>query len=87
MLVPMVGLIEPASELARLDKLQQKNKQELARARAKLGNTEFVSNAPSEVVAQERARLTDFERRETSLARQTAQVRALAEQGWTETLQ
>ncbi|HEX4052313.1 MAG TPA: valine--tRNA ligase [Steroidobacteraceae bacterium] len=81
LLVPMAGLIEPASELARLEKLVQKNRQELARARAKLGKQEFVDNAPGEVVAQERARLADFERRETGLARQMQQVRALAQQG------
>ena len=41
---------------------------------------EFVANAPAEVVAQERARLADFERRESGLARQIEQVRALAQQ-------
>jgi valyl-tRNA synthetase len=80
LLVPMAGLIEPASELARLEKLVQKNRQELARARAKLGNQEFVHNAPGEVVAQERDRLADFERREAGLARQIQQVRVLAQQ-------
>jgi valyl-tRNA synthetase len=76
----MAGLIEPASELARLDKLVQRNTQELARARAKLGNPQFVDNAPAEVVAQERARLADFAHRETRLAQQIQQVRTLAEQ-------
>jgi len=80
LLVPMAGLIEPASELARLEKLVQRNRQELARARAKLGNQEFVNNAPGEVVAQERARLADFEHREAGLARQMQQVRVLAQQ-------
>jgi valyl-tRNA synthetase len=80
LLVPMAGLIEPASELARLEKLVQKNRQELARARAKLGNQQFIDNAPAEVVTQERERLADFERREAGLARQIQQVRALAQQ-------
>jgi valyl-tRNA synthetase len=80
LLVPMAGLIEPAGELARLDKLVQRNTQELARARAKLGNPQFVDNAPAEVVAQERARLADFEHREMRLAQQIQQVRTLAEQ-------
>jgi valyl-tRNA synthetase len=80
LLVPMAGLIEPASELARLEKLVQKNRQELARARAKLGNPNFVDHAPTEVVAQERTRLSDFEHQEQRLARQMQQVRALAQQ-------
>jgi len=80
LLVPMAGLIEPASELARLEKLVQKNRQELARARAKLGNQEFVHNAPADVVTQERERLVDFERREVGLERQIQQVRVLAQQ-------
>ncbi|HLK71447.1 MAG TPA: hypothetical protein VKT19_05795, partial [Steroidobacteraceae bacterium] len=81
LLVPMAGLIEPASELARLDKLVQRNTQELARSRAKLANDQFINNAPSDVVSQERTRLADFERRELALARQIEQVRVLARQG------
>ena len=76
----MAGLIEPASELARLEKLVQKNRQELARARAKLGNSQFVGHAPPEVVTQERTRLADFEQRELRLAHQIEQVRALGQQ-------
>jgi valyl-tRNA synthetase len=79
LLVPMEGLIEPASELARLEKLVQKNRQELARARAKLGNSQFVDHAPPEVVTQERTRLADFEQREGRLTQQIQQVRALAQ--------
>ena len=58
----MAGLIEPASELQRLDKRLQKIEQELANTRAKLANDNFVHNAPAEVVAQERARLAERER-------------------------
>ncbi len=81
LLVPMAGLIDPASELARLDRLLQKNTQDLARTRGRLANDAFVRNAPPEVVAQERARLTEFERTHAALERQIAQVRALAAQG------
>jgi valyl-tRNA synthetase len=77
LLVPMAGLIEPQSELARLGKRLQKVEQELARATAKLANGNFVDHAPPEVVAQERARLADFERTRAGLARQLEQVRAL----------
>jgi valyl-tRNA synthetase len=77
LLVPMAGLIEPHSELARLGKRLQKVEQELARASAKLANASFVSHAPPEVVAQERSRLVDFERTRSGLARQIGQVQAL----------
>jgi valyl-tRNA synthetase len=81
LLVPMAGLIEPHSELARLDKQQQKLEQEIARASTKLANDRFVQKAPAEVVAQERARLADFERTRAGLRRQIEQVRALLRPG------
>ena len=77
LLVPMLGLIEPGSELQRLQRLMQKIEQELANTRAKLGNENFVRNAPSEVVAQERERLTDRERQRHGLTQQIEQVRRL----------
>jgi valyl-tRNA synthetase len=77
LLVPMAGLIEPASELARLEKRLQKVEQEFARAAAKLENGNFVNHAPAEVVAQERSRLVDFDRSRAGLRRQLEQVRAL----------
>ncbi len=76
----MAGLIEPASELQRLDKRLQKIEQELANARAKLGNDNFVHNAPVDVVAQERTRLAERERERAALLRQIEQVRALMPQ-------
>jgi valyl-tRNA synthetase len=78
LLVPMAGLIEPASELQRLQRRAQKIEQELARARGKLANDHFVANAPAEVVSQERVRLAEFERTGSALARQIEQVRTLA---------
>jgi valyl-tRNA synthetase len=80
LLVPMAGLIEPHSELARLGKRLAKIEQELARASAKLANDNFVNHAPPEVVAQERTRLADFERARSGLTRQIEQVRSLARQ-------
>ncbi|MFI4914782.1 MAG: valine--tRNA ligase [Steroidobacterales bacterium] len=77
LLVPMAGLIEPASELLRLDKRLQKVRQELGKARSKLANDSFVRNAPAEVVEQERARLAEFERSAGAIAHQIAQVQAL----------
>jgi valyl-tRNA synthetase len=77
LLVPMAGLIEPHSELARLSKRLQKVEQELARASAKLANDNFINHAPAEIVTQERLRLAEFERTRTRVCHQLAQVRAL----------
>jgi valyl-tRNA synthetase len=81
LLVPMAGLIEPHGELARLSKRLHKLEQEVARADAKLANDSFVQHAPAEVVAQERARLADFERTRAGLRHQIEQVRKLLDPG------
>jgi valyl-tRNA synthetase len=81
LLVPMAGLIEPVSELQRLDKRRQKIEQELTKSRAKLANQSFVNSAPADVVAQERARLAERESERAALLRQIEQVRALPREG------
>jgi valyl-tRNA synthetase len=77
LLVPMQGLIDPAVELSRLKKKQDKNDQEIARARAKLGNPNFVDHAPPEVVATERERIAQFEKVGEALTRQIQIVQDL----------
>jgi valyl-tRNA synthetase len=77
LLVPMAGLIDPASELVRLDKRLVKLRDEIRKATTKLGNENFVKSAPEAVVVQERERLVDFNRTLAGLERQLAQVRAL----------
>jgi len=77
LLVPMAGLIDPAAELARLGKRLDKNRQEITKATAKLGNANFVANAPPEVVATERERIAQFEKVNESLARQIEVVQGL----------
>jgi valyl-tRNA synthetase len=81
LLVPMAGLIDPASERQRLDKRLQKLEQELTRAQHKLANEAFVNNAPPEVVTQERERLREFERARDRLQQQRSQVQALLHDG------
>jgi valyl-tRNA synthetase len=76
-LVPMAGLIDVEAELARLGKRRGKVEQELARANAKLGNENFVRNAPPEVVTQERERLEGFRRELAQLAEQHERVASL----------
>ncbi|MGA8709447.1 MAG: valine--tRNA ligase [Steroidobacteraceae bacterium] len=77
LLVPMSGLIEPASELQRLEKRLQKIDQELRRSRGMLANADFVQNAPPEVVAQERQRLAERDRERHAVVRHIDQVRKL----------
>jgi len=76
-LVPMAGLIDPQAEATRLEKRIAKTHDEIKRATAKLGNENFVHNAPPEVVEQERARISDFERTLASLEAQLTRVREL----------
>ena len=65
------------AELERIAKRQEKLKQELNRANAKLGNENFVRNAPAEVVTQERERLDTFKRELAQLAEQHERVASL----------
>jgi valyl-tRNA synthetase len=76
-LVPMAGLIDPQAEVARLGKRITKIRDEITRAAAKLANENFVRNAPSEVVTQERTRIAEFERTLSSLEGQLLRVREL----------
>jgi valyl-tRNA synthetase len=74
MLVPMKGLIDVEAERARLGKQLEKVKDELARAMGKLGNENFVNNAPAEVVSQERTRAAEFEKTISQLGEQITKL-------------
>ena len=76
-LVPMAGLIDPAAELERLAKRQRKAEAELHKLQAKSANQEFARNAPPEVVAKDRSRVTELRAEVDQLAAQTARVNAL----------
>ena len=75
--VPMKGLIDVDAERARLDKQKQKVEADLARAKGKLGNENFVNNAPAEVVTQERERAVEFEKTIVQLDEQLAKLAEL----------
>jgi len=70
LLVPMKGLIDIDAERARLEKQKGKVEADLSRTTGKLGNPNFVNNAPADVVTQERERAVEFE----------SQLRQLSEQ-------
>lgn len=75
-LVPMAGVIDKDAELARLNKEMEKLQKELQSVRGKLNNEKFVSKAPEEVVAKEKAKLVEIE---TNLKKLEQQQLTIAE--------
>jgi valyl-tRNA synthetase len=73
-LVPLAGLIDVAGERERLGKQLARTRDDLVKAGRKLENQNFVANAPEEVVAKERARVTEFEQRAQQLEQQIARL-------------
>jgi valyl-tRNA synthetase len=59
-LIPLEGLIDVGAEKSRLAKEITRIEGEVRKCEAKLGNANFVANAPAEVVAQERQRIADW---------------------------
>ena len=53
--------VDPAAERVRISKEIARVKGEITKCKAKLANASFVERAPSQVVEQERKRLTEFE--------------------------
>jgi valyl-tRNA synthetase len=81
-LAPFARLVDDVSaEIARLDKRRAKASQERERCAAKLGNANFVANAPAEVVAQEQARIAEFDRQLAQLGEQRRRLAALPAAG------
>ena len=54
---------------------------DLERSRGKLGNPDFVNNAPAAVVTQEKDRVAEFERQIAQLDEQLARLADLAPAG------
>ena len=81
LLVPMAGLIDPKAEIERLTKRIAKIDSDIAKLNAKLGNENFVRNAPPDVVAADRARVTELEAQKSALASQLARVRRMGPNG------
>lgn len=71
------GLIDKGAELARLDKEIQRLQGEVQRVGGKLSNAAFVDKAPPEVIAKERAKLTEAEQALGKLAEQHARIASL----------
>ncbi|MFC4528552.1 valine--tRNA ligase [Dyella halodurans] len=59
-LIPLAGLIDLGAEKTRLAKEIARIEGEIKKCEGKLGNANFVANAPAEVVTQERQRIADW---------------------------
>jgi valyl-tRNA synthetase len=73
-LIPLAGLIDLDAERARLKKEIARIGGEIKKCEGKLGNANFVANAPAEVVAQERARLADWNTQLNALREQAGKL-------------
>jgi valyl-tRNA synthetase len=69
--LPLIGVIDLAAERARLGKEMAKVESDIARIDAKLGNANFLSRAPEEVVEEEK------EKREEAIGRKEKIAEAL----------
>ncbi|MDY6920553.1 MAG: valine--tRNA ligase [Pseudomonadota bacterium] len=76
-LVPMSGLIDKAAELARLQKEIDKHEKEIKRVETKLGNPKFVDRAPEDVVAKERAKISEHQSALAELQTQYNKIKSL----------
>jgi len=61
-LIPLAGLIDKEAEMSRLQRELDKRKKDLERVQVKLHNPHFVSNAPPDVVLQEKKLAGELEK-------------------------
>ena len=66
--LPLGGIIDLATETARLDKEIEKVRLEIAKVEAKLDNDEFLARAPDEVIAEHEERRETFQERLAKLS-------------------
>lgn len=68
--IPLTGLVDLSKERVRLDKQIQRMQAEIAKCEKKLASSAFVNHAPATVVAQERERLSQWQRQLAGLSTQ-----------------
>ena len=73
-MIPLAGLIDLGAEKVRLGKEIARIEIEIKKCEGKLGNANFVANAPAEVVTQERQRITDWNVTLTALREQAQKL-------------
>ena len=74
--VSLVGLIDPAAEVKRLEKQLADKRKQLEATKAKLANEGFVSRAPAEVVAQQRELVVELEKQIASIEETIRELQA-----------
>jgi valyl-tRNA synthetase len=74
--LPLEGIVDFSSEVARLDKEIKRLAGEADKIRAKLGNAQFLERAPEEVVEEQRERLEDAETSRAKLAAALERLKA-----------
>ncbi|HEY8963313.1 MAG TPA: class I tRNA ligase family protein, partial [Alphaproteobacteria bacterium] len=76
LVLPVADIIDISKERVRLEKEIQKLEGDLKKTEAKLGNKDFVANAPEEVIAEQKSRMADAQ---TTIAKLSAALKAIAE--------
>ncbi len=61
--LPLAGVVDLEAEKARLNKEIAKERLEIAKVEAKLGNPDFVARAPEDIIAEHEGRLETFQSR------------------------
>ncbi len=74
--VPLAGSLDLEAEVERLTKRRGRVEAELGKCRAKLANSQFLSNAPDEIVADQRDRAAKLTMKLEHLDAQLEQLRA-----------
>ncbi len=74
LLIPLLGLIDVDAELKRLAKEIARLDGEIRKCEGKLGNANFVANAPAAVVEQEKQRIAEFSMTMNGLREQAAKL-------------
>jgi valyl-tRNA synthetase len=69
-LIPLAGLIDVAAETARLQKELTKLQRDYQQVSNKLGNTNFITNAPEDVVILQKERAVELQQKITAITQQ-----------------
>jgi len=78
-LIPLAGLIEPAAELARLQKEITKLHNERQKLQAQLDNSAYVLKAPPQLIDKLRQRVAEIDHMHTTLQQKLVQVERMVE--------
>ncbi len=73
--IPFAELVDISQEIERLEKEEKRLESELARVNGMLNNEKFMSKAPEQKIAEERAKLTKYTQMRQQIAERLAQVR------------